>query len=187
LGWLLNHDECAVMQVWQPLQLQPGSCGECATRDHQRRPVYSQTLLCKPESAGLARRLVTDAFRAWGLGVLTESATSCVTELVANAAQHSGARIIRVTASRPSDRRVRVSVSEKGRRLLLARNAASQDDEHGRGLILINALSDRWGADLVSWGKHVWCEFATACANERAGHLTGSSGPMGRCVSGDAC
>ncbi|MFJ6298864.1 ATP-binding protein [Streptomyces griseoviridis] len=37
------------------------------------------------------------------------------------------------------------------------------DDESGRGLLLIGALSDRWGYDLCGpgrrpWGRQVWAE-----------------------------
>ncbi|MDX2548980.1 hypothetical protein ACOT81_45450 [Streptomyces sp. WI04-05B] len=28
----------------------------------------------------------------------------------------------------------------------------------GRGLVLIDSLSDRWGTDLHRWGKRVWGE-----------------------------
>jgi len=33
-------------------------------------------------------------------------------------------------------------------------------DVNGRGLVIVQALSDRWGVRVTSAGKAVWCEFA---------------------------
>ena len=42
--------------------------------------------------------------------------------------------------------------------------APSVDDDGGRGLILVQALSDRWGIDTDTDGKSVWVTFAGAFA-----------------------
>lgn len=142
-------------------------------------PAYSQTMPCTAESARHARQLVTYGLALWDLEELVDAATLCVSELVANAVQHSGARIIRVTISRPLDSRVRIGVTEKGRALPVPRYPGP-DEEHGRGLVLINRLSDRWGTDVMRWGKRVWCEF---CEEEDA-KLTHTS-PDSRHGDGD--
>jgi serine/threonine-protein kinase RsbW len=33
-------------------------------------------------------------------------------------------------------------------------------DVGGRGLVIVQALSDRWGVQVTDSGKTVWCEFA---------------------------
>ena len=39
------------------------------------------------------------------------------------------------------------------------RRAASDEDENGRGLLLVQALSKEWGSDVLdTGGKIVWCE-----------------------------
>jgi len=38
--------------------------------------------------------------------------------------------------------------------------AVSADDEGGRGLRLVDELSDRWGVDPLPWGKRVWADLA---------------------------
>jgi hypothetical protein len=43
---------------------------------------------------------------------------------------------------------------------------AADDDESGRGLLLVDAVADRWGYDLQGsgrrpWGKEVWAELRT--------------------------
>ncbi len=123
-------------------------------------PAYVGTMACEAESAGRARKLVTYALGEWGLGGLTETASLCVTELVANAVQHSGARTIRVAVSRTTDHRVRIEVTEEDRTLPIRRHPGPYE-QRGRGLMLIDALSELWGADLMRWGKAVWCEFDT--------------------------
>jgi anti-sigma regulatory factor (Ser/Thr protein kinase) len=40
--------------------------------------------------------------------------------------------------------------------------SATQWDEHGRGLLLVNRLSSRWGFDPLANGKAVWCEVSTS-------------------------
>jgi anti-sigma regulatory factor (Ser/Thr protein kinase) len=35
---------------------------------------------------------------------------------------------------------------------------AMREDEHGRGLLLVDRLSDRWGVDAHPPGKSVWFE-----------------------------
>jgi two-component sensor histidine kinase len=39
---------------------------------------------------------------------------------------------------------------------------ASAESEHGRGLLLVAALADKWGVGERNPGKIVWCEFAVA-------------------------
>lgn len=36
----------------------------------------------------------------------------------------------------------------------------SPDSEHGRGLLLVTLLADKWGVGEREPGKVVWCEFA---------------------------
>ncbi|MEU0840238.1 ATP-binding protein [Streptomyces sp. NPDC005962] len=121
------------------------------------RPAYSQTMPCEAASAIGARRLVRAACGTWGLSDLTASAELIVSELVANAVVHSVSHCLRVTVSRPGSRWVRIAVIDKSRTLPV-RRAADADDESGRGLGIVEAVSDRWGTDRLPWGKRVWAE-----------------------------
>jgi len=40
------------------------------------------------------------------------------------------------------------------------RTAGDPADLHGRGLVIVDALSERWGADQTDDGKEVWAELA---------------------------
>ncbi|MCT9077891.1 ATP-binding protein [Streptomyces fulvoviolaceus] len=125
-------------------------------------PGYSETLPGLEESAEVARRIVKTALSAWHLEELTDSGILLVSELVANAVKHTNSRNIRVVISRPSARYVRIAVVDKSRTMPEMPKLDESDDQDvslgGRGLVLIDALSDRWGTDLYRWGKRVWGE-----------------------------
>ncbi|WUH23668.1 ATP-binding protein [Streptomyces sp. NBC_00448] len=126
-------------------------------------PGYSETLPCVVESAEIARQLVRTVLSAWGLDDLVPDGTLIVTELVANAAQHTRGPLIRVTVDRPSSAIVRIGVVDRSHTLPQLRQPDS-DDERGRGLALVDSLTERWGTDRLPLGKRVWgvltCEVA---------------------------
>lgn len=121
-------------------------------------PGYSETLPGLEESAEVARRLVRTALAVWHLDELTDPGTLLVTELVANAVKHTNTRYIRIIVSRPSQRFVRIGVVDKAR--VMPEMVKPGDDllTSGRGLLLVDALAERWGTDLYRWGKQVWAE-----------------------------
>jgi anti-sigma regulatory factor (Ser/Thr protein kinase) len=125
---------------------------------HTGHPGYSETLPSLEESAEVARRLVRTALAAWYLEELTDTAILLVSELVANAVKHTNSRVIRVVITRPSERFVRIGVVDRAR--VLPELAKPSDDllTSGRGLLLVDALAERWGTDLYRWGKQVWAE-----------------------------
>ncbi len=94
---------------------------------------------------------------AWGVTALAASAELLVSELVANAVVHSGSRSLRVAVSRPTLLWVRIAVVDTSHAFPVLR-AADADDENGRGLGIVEAVSDRWGTDRLPWGKRVWAE-----------------------------
>jgi anti-sigma regulatory factor (Ser/Thr protein kinase) len=121
-------------------------------------PAFSRHLPRNPESARTARTLITTALNAWGLKDVIDPAHLVVTELVANAAQHARMETILVTATLLDRGVVRVSVVDRSR-AVPQRRSADDDEEHGRGLELIEVLSQGcWGVDPLRWGKRVWAD-----------------------------
>jgi serine/threonine-protein kinase RsbW len=120
-------------------------------------PGYSETMRCAPESAEGARSLVRTALAVWGLSHLANGGVVVVTELVANAAQHTQSPSIRVSVSRPADDLVQIAVVDRSR-LVPVLGDPDVDGTRGRGLALVEALTDRWGTDPLPWGKRVWGE-----------------------------
>ena len=109
------------------------------------------------ESAARARDLVRTVLAAWCLDELSDPADSVVTELVGNAADHARGQTIRVTVTRTERRRVRVAVTDMSKKLPEAR-PFDLDEESGRGLLLIAAMSKEWCVDPLAWGKRVWAD-----------------------------
>ncbi|MBC7273352.1 MAG: ATP-binding protein [Streptomyces sp.] len=112
----------------------------------------------RPESAATARRLAqVVVLRHWGLTPrMTEDAVLLVSELVGNAVRHTGARVFGLRMRRRRGM-IRVEVRDPSRGLpcLLP---VQELDTTGRGLYLIDKLSDRWGVDLLPRGKTTWFE-----------------------------
>ncbi|KUM95112.1 serine/threonine protein phosphatase [Streptomyces cellostaticus] len=120
-------------------------------------PGYTETVPCEPESACRARLLVSAALSTWGIGELAEAGTLVVSELITNAVNHTRCRVVRVVIRRETAEVVRIGVADKCRATPEPADP-DNDSEDGRGLLLVESLSWRWGYDLHRWGKLVWAE-----------------------------
>ncbi|WP_344269470.1 ATP-binding protein [Streptomyces hebeiensis] len=130
------------------------------------RPTYSHSLPNEPATAEIGRRLILDVLGIWQLDDLADPAALIVTELIANASRHTPCPDVRLIVRRPSTRRVRMGVVDREPSRLPVLGQAEYDDEAGRGLLLIDAVADRWGCDLYGlgrrpWAKEVWAELRT--------------------------
>ncbi|MGW0947211.1 ATP-binding protein [Streptomyces sp. NPDC002623] len=119
--------------------------------------MISEVLPREPESVPVARRLVRDALSRWQLPRLVEAAELVVSELAANTVNHARADCMRVTVCRVGADRVRVAVIDRSRAMPVLADAGD-DTEHGRGLALVDAVSQQWGYDTFRWGKRVWAD-----------------------------
>ncbi len=116
----------------------------------------------RPESAATARRLAqVVVLRQWRLSPkMTEDAVLLVSELVGNAVRHTGARVFGLRMRRrPGWIRVEVRDPSRGLPCLIP---VQEMDISGRGLFLVDKLSDRWGVDLLPRGKTTWFEMRVA-------------------------
>ncbi|MET4927359.1 ATP-binding protein [Streptomyces sp. PSRA5] len=115
-------------------------------------------LASRPESALAARRLThIVVLRQWALPPqMAEHAVLLVSELVGNAVRHTGARVFGLRMLR---RRgwIRIEVRDPSRGLPCLLPVREMDTS-GRGLFLVDKLSDRWGVDLLPRGKTTWFE-----------------------------
>ncbi|MGK4583065.1 ATP-binding protein [Kitasatospora sp. HPMI-4] len=113
-------------------------------------------------SVGRARSLLRDQAATWQLpSESAEMAVLLLSELMTNACWHARVpqgRHITARCVRYADR-LRVEVSDASSELPEPRQAAPED-ESGRGLALVEALADAWGAHLreCGVGKTVWFE-----------------------------
>jgi anti-sigma regulatory factor (Ser/Thr protein kinase) len=117
-------------------------------------------------SVSKARALFREQAASWGLPQeVTDTAELLLSELMTNAYRHA-----RVPASREiwarcvvAEDRVRVTVTDANDTLPIP-GTASPDAESGRGLALVAALADDWGAERrgCGIGKDVWFELVLA-------------------------
>jgi anti-sigma regulatory factor (Ser/Thr protein kinase) len=114
--------------------------------------VFAQRLSATPRGARLARHLAVNQLHAWGVphgSDASEAVAVVVAELAANAVTHGRVpgRDFELRLSLPTGS-IRVEVSDTRTD---PRPPAPGDvrpphplDEHGRGLVLVDALADRW-------------------------------------------
>ncbi|HVM28797.1 MAG TPA: SpoIIE family protein phosphatase [Mycobacteriales bacterium] len=82
-----------------------------------------------------------------------------VTELVTNALRHGGPGVDLWLRRRPQGG-VRLEVVDGHAATVPVVRAPSPEAEGGRGLVIVQALAERWGTDRLAAGKSVWCELA---------------------------
>ncbi|MFE7269076.1 ATP-binding protein [Streptomyces sp. NPDC057623] len=83
----------------------------------------------------------------------------CVSELLTNVINHVGEGTpVTVRLVPGQDGRTRVEVTDPDPHAWLIARCPAEDDETGRGLLLLDAIARRWGVWLTPAGKTVWCE-----------------------------
>jgi anti-sigma regulatory factor (Ser/Thr protein kinase) len=101
-----------------------------------------------------ARRFVAGALAAAGVSE-TEAVPVVVSELVTNSVLHAGSRSRVVVVVDTGCIRIEVHDSDP---TLPTMRQPSADTVTGRGLLLVDALTDRWGSEREDGGKVVWFE-----------------------------
>ena len=120
-----------------------------------------------PAAPAEARRRVRDAIRSWRVPVDLDAALLLTSELVTNAIRHEagqagqagqGAQVV-MLAIACSRGRLRVDVHDTSRSLPAVAEVPA-DAETGRGLLLVETLSDEWGFYRTPAGKAVYFTLA---------------------------
>ncbi|GGI98657.1 SpoIIE family protein phosphatase [Streptomyces brasiliensis] len=120
-----------------------------------------------PDALTLARHMIRAAVRAWGARTRADEIELVADELITNALMHTeGSAILTLRVLTGSDRRLRVEVEDSSS-ALPRRREAGENGVSGRGLLLVDRLTDVWGVEARGGGKCVWCEFQMA---QRTGH-----------------
>lgn len=113
-----------------------------------------------PEALAEARHMIRAAVRAWGARERADEVELVADELITNALMHTeGSAIVTLRVLTGTDRRLRVEVEDCSS-ALPRRREAGEDGVSGRGLLLVDLLTDVWGVEARGGGKCVWCEFA---------------------------
>ncbi|MGW3209850.1 ATP-binding protein [Streptomyces sp. NPDC001135] len=140
----------------------PGPLGP--DRLASRAPLYRSAafdLRAQPAAVGTARRVVRELLTAWGVPQLRrDDAVLVISELVTNALVHTAGQRIACRLRGTADRiRIEVEDREGGSALPVARSPGP-DDQHGRGLFLVDAVSLDWGVTPLPGrpARVVWAE-----------------------------
>lgn len=100
----------------------------------------------------------------------------CVSELLSNVIRHigEGTPVSVCVRDVHGGGRTRVEVTDPDPRVWPLLRHAADDEESGRGVALLNAVSLRWGVEQGAASKTVWCEVGGASV-----HGAGSVGSAG--------
>ncbi|MEO3849551.1 ATP-binding protein [Streptomyces sp. B8F3] len=122
-------------------------------------------------AVSIARSFTVLRLRTWSAGYLAEEAKIVVSELATNAVKATGVvdphpgwgtssalNLITVRLLGLDDAIVIEVWDAEPTRPMLA--LPVEDDESGRGLVLVEALARRWGTYAAHGGKVVWAELA---------------------------
>jgi anti-sigma regulatory factor (Ser/Thr protein kinase) len=141
---------------------------------------FSAAIDLPPTAGGvsLARRLVRDVLTAWAAPHDPADAELLVAELVANVVDHAGGDVLTLEFRRSGARR-RIGVVD-GSAVRPVIREMSDTAERGRGMQLVAAIAERWGAEEHDGGKRVWFELAPPAGLEPAEPLVCRDGPPGR-------
>ena len=121
-----------------------------------------RTLTAQPSAVGEGRRFVRQRCEAWGCDDMVADAILVTSELVTNAIVHAHEGVeLRASFS---NRILRLEVLDSGPGTPDPR-LATDEDEHGRGLLLVDALSAAWGVESAGDDrKLVWAELVNPAA-----------------------
>jgi len=110
-----------------------------------------------PESAARARNFIDATLRIWDCAGVVDDARVVVTELVSNVVRHAGTEVAIDLDLVGDCLHMAVVDHANGEVALKASDAGA---EVGRGLRLVDTLSDRWGVQQQPGEKCVWAEWS---------------------------
>ncbi|MFC9128433.1 ATP-binding protein [Streptomyces sp. NPDC057099] len=119
---------------------------------------YTIRLTAGEHAARHIRRIVRSFLEEWRMPELSDAVELGVTELLANVVRHVPDRRCTLLLLR-QPHGVRVEVSDGSNRLPVPPPRQDPESESGRGLLLLDAMADKWGVSV--WrdgGKTVWFE-----------------------------
>jgi anti-sigma regulatory factor (Ser/Thr protein kinase) len=122
-----------------------------------------------PASSAAARQLVSDLLSRWELLPLRDDAELLTGELVNNAIGHASSELAVVVAVADGTLEIGVTDFDPGSVPFVKpnwerMNVTAKDQiltEGGRGLLLVDLLSDTWGVVGLRQGKQVWFRLST--------------------------
>lgn len=116
--------------------------------------ILELALPCDSTAPRLARLAVVDAVGDWCTNNQLDQLLIVVSELVSNAAWHTEAHCLLRVRGLPHDR-IEIEVDDTD---VPRRQPKRTEGQLGRGLGVVQQLTDRWGIQRTPDGKCVWAE-----------------------------
>ncbi|MFD3611051.1 SpoIIE family protein phosphatase [Streptomyces atroolivaceus] len=111
-----------------------------------------------PQGLSEARSIVRQALTEWDLAGLADDAELVTGELLVNVLLHTeGGAVLTLEVLPEPVRRIRLSVQDRSS-VWPRRRTPGETSTSGRGLLLLDAVAERWGIEPRGEGKAVWCE-----------------------------
>lgn len=138
------------------------------TRRHVLLPFKADACEIAPLRVAVIAQLAS-----WGASEIADAVTLAVSELATNVVCHVGPGTPAALYLEFTGDSLRVELHDTGR-ALPSRGAPASDEETGRGLALVTAVSGGWIATPTRGGKAVCCEFTVTRADR---HRRGTPDP----------
>jgi anti-sigma regulatory factor (Ser/Thr protein kinase) len=117
--------------------------------------VSSLRLPADAAAVSWARGWAPQLCQQWNAGDVCDDAALLLSELVSNSILHAGTELLVELSN--ADNTILIAVTDGSTRPARLRPSAPLA-EAGRGLMLVDALSTRWGVTAWPTGKRVWAE-----------------------------
>lgn len=124
---------------------------------------------CQPQAVTAARRFIRETLSGQDADVI-DAAELMTSELTSNCVRHAGTGFEVSVRTRGEGEEIRVEVRDNGGGQPRALSPGPEEPS-GRGLMIVQALSESWGVERGDGGKTVWFTLARA----RAGALSPGS------------
>jgi hypothetical protein len=120
----------------------------------------------RPERIAGARKELRAILHDWANEEQVDAAVLLASELLANVLVHTEteAALVAAVSGAPGARRLRIEVADRSDELA-HRRSPGELASSGRGLILLDLLSDRWGMQPRGEGKAIWFDLDEAPAD----------------------
>jgi anti-sigma regulatory factor (Ser/Thr protein kinase) len=110
-------------------------------------------------SVPTARRVLGELLMSWAAPHDRQDAELLVSELVANVVDHAGGESVLTLEISLSGTWLRIAVVD-GSAIRPVVRELDHEAPRGRGMQLVEAIADRWGAEDHQGGKRVWLELS---------------------------
>ncbi|MEU0284067.1 SpoIIE family protein phosphatase [Streptomyces sp. NPDC052492] len=112
-----------------------------------------------PQALSDTRSMIRTAAGAWGARDRADEIELVADEMITNVLMHTeGSATVILSVLDGTERRLRIEVEDSSS-ALPRRREAGESGVSGRGLLLVETLTDVWGVEARGGGKCVWSEF----------------------------